>query len=112
VEFDQAVYEVLNDTLLYLKGYHLKYKESNDTEAEVAARHCDALRLAMCHFGRFDVVHPNLAWARARVLQAKGINGVTRDELDSIWWDPLCGCYKLEWRGMMLGLEVDGHIHS
>ena len=61
-----------------------------------------------------DVRHPNFAWARAKIYQAKGmgVHGATEEEFDTLFWDSFDDCYKFEWRGMMLALEVDGQIHS
>ena len=58
-----------------------------------------------------DISHPDLNWARSVVRKNKG-ERVTDDELDTVVWNGLMGCYMMEWRGMTLGIETDGHIHS
>ena len=58
-----------------------------------------------------DVKHPDLNWARECVKANKG-ERVTEEELDTIIWHDLMGCYMMQWRGMALGIETDGHIHS
>ena len=55
--------------------------------------------------------HPDLDWAKRTVKSNKG-DRVTEDELGTIWWNNLMGCYLMMWRGMTLGIETDGHIHS
>jgi len=57
------------------------------------------------------VKHPDLKWARECVLANKG-DRVTEEELATLWWNELLGCYQMGWRGMALGIETDGHIHS
>tara|TARA_R110002020_G_scaffold232807_1_gene444321 strand:+ start:1959 stop:2144 length:186 start_codon:yes stop_codon:yes gene_type:complete len=57
------------------------------------------------------VKHPDLKWARECVKANKG-DRVTDEELDRIQWNGLVGCYLMVWRGMVLGIEKDGHIHS
>ena len=57
------------------------------------------------------VEHPNLEWARECVKANKG-ERVTDEELDTIYWNSSLGCYLMGWRGMALGIETDGHIHS
>ena len=110
--FEQALYEVFKDTLLFVSGEEIMCKEHNCRNDRQAARHADALKLAMAMVGKTEVRHPNLAWARAKLIEAKGVSGIRAEELDTLWWDNLNGCYMVEWRGMSLGLEVDGHIHS
>lgn len=57
------------------------------------------------------IAHPDLGWARALIIDRK--NGhVTEAELSSLRWNQLMGCYTIGWRGMCLGIETDGHIHS
>ena len=58
-----------------------------------------------------QVQHPDLQWVRECVRANKG-DRVTDDELDTLWWNSLLGCYFMHWRGMTLGIETDGHIHS
>ena len=58
-----------------------------------------------------EVEHPDLDWARECVRANKG-DRVTEEELETLWWNPLMGCYLMGWRGMTLGIETDGHIHS
>ncbi len=55
--------------------------------------------------------HPDLGWARDCVKANKG-ERVTDEELDTLWWNGLLGCYMMQWRGMTLGIETDGYIHS
>jgi len=57
------------------------------------------------------VTHPDFDWARDTVKANKG-DRVTEEELGTIWWNGLLGCYMMQWRGMVLGIETDGHIHS
>ena len=57
------------------------------------------------------VTHPDLQWARDCV-KANKEDRVTDEELDTIQWNDLMGCYLMQWRGMTLGIETDGHIHS
>jgi hypothetical protein len=57
------------------------------------------------------VTHPDLDWAKDVVRANKG-ERVTEEELSEVWWDGLTGCYMMHWRGMCLGIETDGHIHS
>ena len=57
-----------------------------------------------------DIAHPNLFWARRALLQAHPTT--TRNELLTVRWDSLMRCYMARWRGMTLGIETDGHIHS
>ena len=63
------------------------------------------------------VKHPDLAWARQVLLDAKGrprpgSYGVTDEELDAVWWSNVMGCYMVHWKGMTLGIETDKCIHS
>jgi hypothetical protein len=58
-----------------------------------------------------EVKHPDIAWAERTVKDYKG-DRVTDKELETIWWNGLMGCYLMQWRGMTLGIETDGHIHS
>ncbi len=58
-----------------------------------------------------QVQHPDIEWCRRVVRSNKG-DRVTAEELDTIWWNGLMGCYLMQWRGMTLGIETDGHIHS
>jgi hypothetical protein len=46
------------------------------------------------------------------VVRSNKGDRVTTEELDTIWWNGLMGCYLMQWRGMTLGIETDGHIHS
>jgi len=62
------------------------------------------------HTGK-GVEHPDLNWARECVKANKG-DRVTEAELETLWWHGLMGCYLMQWRGMTLGIETDGHIHS
>jgi hypothetical protein len=57
------------------------------------------------------VQHPDIEWCKQVVRSNKG-DRVTTEELDTIWWNGLMGCYLMQWRGMTLGIETDGHIHS
>ena len=57
------------------------------------------------------VTHPDIEWAKDVVRANKG-ERVTEEELSTIWWNGLNGCYLMDWRGMCLGIEPDGHIHS
>jgi len=57
------------------------------------------------------VTHPDINWARECVKANKG-DRVTEEELDGLWWNDLLNCYLMQWRGMVLGVEIDGHIHS
>ena len=70
----------------------------------------DKTQRADSHTGE-GVEHPNLKWARECVKANKG-DRVTETELDTIRWHGLMGCYLMAWRGMTLGIETDGHIHS
>lgn len=58
-----------------------------------------------------QVQHPDIEWCKQVVRSNKG-DRVTTEELDTIWWNGLMGCYLMQWRGMTLGIETDGHIHS
>ena len=54
----------------------------------------------------------NIAWARRTIKAIKG-NNVTAAELDTIVYvGGGIKCYFIQWRGMTLGLELDGHLHS
>lgn len=55
--------------------------------------------------------HPNLEWAKQVMRDAKG-DRVTEEELNGLCWNNLMGCYLVWWKGMCLGIEKDGHIHS
>ena len=55
--------------------------------------------------------HPDITWARAVVVAAKGGN-VTDEELETVRWDGLIKCYLMSWKGMTLGIETDGHMHT
>ena len=57
------------------------------------------------------VHHPDLEWARDTVRKAKG-DRVTEKELDTLMYDGLLGCYLMTWKGMCLGIEKDGHMHT
>lgn len=57
------------------------------------------------------VEHPDLDWAR-ECVRANKEDRVTDEELETLWWNGLTGCYMMQWRGMTLGIETDGHIHS
>jgi hypothetical protein len=57
------------------------------------------------------VQHPDIEWCKQVVRSNKG-DRVTTEELDTIWWNGLMGCYLMQWAGMTLGIETDGHIHS
>jgi len=57
-----------------------------------------------------DITHPNLFWARRALLERHPTT--TKAELETVRWDSLMGCYMVRWRGMTLGIEADGHIHS
>ena len=54
--------------------------------------------------------HPNLEWARDLLLEKKP--NITEQELETLRWDGLNGCYMVAWQGMWLGIETDGYIHS
>jgi hypothetical protein len=58
-----------------------------------------------------QVQHPDIEWCKQVVRSNKG-DRVTTEELDTIQWNGLMGCYLMQWRGMTLGIETDGHIHS
>lgn len=58
-----------------------------------------------------EVQHPDLDWARQVMIDAKG-DRVTDAELKTLRWDHLMGCYLIEWKNMVLGIETDKHIHS
>lgn len=58
-----------------------------------------------------EVEHPNLEWAKETVRKQKG-DRVTEEDLTTLQWDGLMGCYLMVWCGMTLGIEKDGHIHS
>jgi len=58
-----------------------------------------------------EIEHPDIEWAKETVRKNKG-DRVTETELDTITWAPVMSCYMMEWRGMVLGIEKDGHIHS
>ena len=60
---------------------------------------------------RYGAEHPNIEWCKDVVRANKG-ERVTNEELETIQWDGLMGCYLMKWRGMTLGIETDGHIHS
>ena len=55
-----------------------------------------------------DQQHPDYDWAKAKFARKEP----TEEETASLWWDCIMGCYLMSWRGMVLGLEKDGHIHS
>jgi hypothetical protein len=55
--------------------------------------------------------HPDLNWAKDVVREAKG-DRVTEDELETVRWVPLMGCYLMVWSGMTLGIETDKHLHT
>lgn len=55
--------------------------------------------------------HPDITWARAVVVAAKG-DRVSEEELETMCWDGLMGCYLMRWAGMTLGIETDGHMHT
>ena len=57
------------------------------------------------------VNHPDLQWCKD-VLKANKGERITEDDLKTIWWDGILGCYLVHWAGMTLGIEKDGHIHS
>lgn len=57
------------------------------------------------------VKHPDFEWAAACVKANKG-DRVTQEELDTLIWHDLMGCYLMRWHNMTLGIETDGHIHS
>ena len=56
------------------------------------------------------VKHPDIDWAKRTVMANKG-DRVTEEELGTIVWSHM-HCYLMQWRGMTLGIETDGHIHS
>jgi hypothetical protein len=58
-----------------------------------------------------EIQHPDITWARAVVKLAKG-DRVTDEDLETMRWDDLMGCYFMFWAGMLLGIETDGHMHS
>jgi hypothetical protein len=57
------------------------------------------------------IKHPDLEWAKAMVRYFKG-DRVTYAELDTLRWNSTMNCYLMEWKGMILGIETDGHMHS
>ena len=57
------------------------------------------------------IKHPDITWARGVVKAAKG-DRVTDEELETMRWDGLMGCYFMDWAGMTLGIETDGHMHT
>lgn len=65
----------------------------------------------LCYGIACAIKHPDLTWAKLAVRSNKG-DRVTEEELGTIRWDSLMGCYLMMWRGMTLGIETDGHIHS
>lgn len=58
-----------------------------------------------------EINHPDIEWAKAIVREAKG-DRVSEEELDTLRWDSLMGCYLMGWQGMCLGIETDGHMHT
>ena len=58
-----------------------------------------------------ETQHPDIEWAKAIVREAKG-DRVSENELATLEWNSLMGCYLMGWCGMTLGIETDGHIHS
>lgn len=79
------------------------HKEEEDPDPEYAVVDPDPLPP--------EVEHPDLEWAKACV-RANKEDRVTEAELETLWWNDLMGCYLMVWRGMTLGIETDGHIHS
>ena len=55
--------------------------------------------------------HPNLEWAKKLVRERKG-DRVTEEELETLQWYPLGEYYGMTWKGMFLGIEKDGHLHT
>lgn len=60
---------------------------------------------------RDEIVHPDIEWCKRYVKEKKG-ERVTAEELDTIYWDSLMGCYGMRWGKMFLGIETDGHMHT
>ena len=56
------------------------------------------------------IEHPNLDWAKAEYKRQKG-DRITDEELSTIRY-AFPGVYFVDWRGMTLGMEHDGYIHS
>tara|TARA_R110002012_G_scaffold6611_2_gene31519 strand:- start:7331 stop:7534 length:204 start_codon:yes stop_codon:yes gene_type:complete len=54
--------------------------------------------------------HPDMEWAKAYILNKKP--DITEEELATLEWVNSIGCYLVSWKGMCLGLETDGEIHS
>lgn len=60
------------------------------------------------HFSHVN--HPDYEWAEGTMRERHP--DVTEEELQTLVWNPTMGCYLVEWKGMTLGIEKDGHIHS
>ena len=58
-----------------------------------------------------EIQHPDITWARAVVKMAKK-DRVTDEELETVRWDAVMRCYFMHWKGMTLGIETDGYMHS
>lgn len=58
------------------------------------------------------VNHPDLLWCKNLVLKRKGPDNVTEEELETVKWDGIMECYLMQWKGMVLGIEKDGHMHT
>ena len=56
------------------------------------------------------IEHPNVAWAASTILASKP--DITPEEMATLWWHNGMRCYLVQWKGMTLGIETDGHIHS
>ena len=54
--------------------------------------------------------HPDYEWAEATMREHHP--DVTEEEIQTLVWNSTMGCYLLKWKGMTLGIEKDGHIHS
>lgn len=55
--------------------------------------------------------HPDIEWAKSLVREVKQ-DRVSEDELNTMVWNGLLGCYMMRWCGMVLGIETDGHMHT
>ena len=59
-----------------------------------------------------NIQHPDMEWAKSIVRDAKQHHpsGVSEEDLDTMVWNSLMGCYLMQWCGMTLGIEKDGHM--
>lgn len=54
--------------------------------------------------------HPDFEWAET--VMRKCHPDVTEAEIFTLVWDSNMKCYLVKWKGMTLGIEKDGNIHS